>query len=676
MVGVPALVALTLLLAGLGGVGLVAIALGRFPGVARCAVYGLSAALCAAMAGIAGVFLLDPASDTQTLELPFGIPTVGAHLRLDPLSAFFLMLIGGIGALCSIYGESYGRHDSEPLRILPFYPVFLAGMGLVTLADDVFVFLLAWELMSLASWLMVLGGKRDGITLQAAYLYLLMAMGGTLALVGAFALMSSESESYVFSTFRAQTFPSLTASAVIVLTVIGAGAKAGFVPLHVWLPRAHPVAPSHVSALMSGVMTKIALYGLIRVGFDLVGLPEGWWGGLLLVVGGVTAVAGLLYAMVQTDLKETLAYSTIKNVGIIAIGLGLALAFRAYGLHVLAGVALIAALFHILNHALFKSLLFLGAGAVVQATGTRNIEQMGGLGRRMPATAAFFFIGSVAISALPPFNGFVSEWLTFQALLGGVALPVWTLRLATPVVAALVALSAALAAMAFVRLYGVVFLGRPRDPAAARARDVGIGMLGPMAILAGACLVLGIVPLGGLVVLRPVMIELLPRSGAALAASDVLTLVPLAASGSAYSGVLLVGVLLVLGLGALGVVRVLAGRACVRRGPAWDCGFPSDDPSAQYSAASFAQPVRRVLGGLVFGIRDVVTMPPPGSMRAAVHKVTLDDRLWKGLYARLGWGVHRLAVEADRARQMTIRHYLMIMFGLTLALLFLVAVTA
>ena len=262
---------------------------------------------------------------------------------------------------------------------------------------------------------------------------------------------------------------------VLVLTLLGAGSKAGLVPLHVWLPLAHPAAPSHVSGLMSGVMTKVAIYGFVRIVFDLLGAPSWWWGALVMLLGGISAVMGLLYGLMERDLKRLLAYSTVENVGIVFVGLGLALAFRANGFAAAAALALTAALFHAFNHSVFKTLLFCGAGAVLHATGERNMEKLGGLIHRMPATALLFLIGSAAISALPPLNGFVSEWLMFQAILASPTLPQWALKFELPAIGAMLALAAALAATCFVRAFGVVFLGRPRvgrGDAGARGRSV------------------------------------------------------------------------------------------------------------------------------------------------------------------------------------------------------------
>src|SRR5213076_2042302 len=310
----------------------------------------------------------------------------------------------------------------------------------------------------------------------------------------AFGLLAGAAGGYAFEAMRTAMPSTKIAGAVLALALIGAGSKAGIVPLHVWLPLAHPAAPSHVSALMSGVMTKVAIYAFIRIVFDLLGSVEWWWATLVLALGGITAVMGVLYALMQHDLKRLLAYHTVENIGIIYIGLGLVLAFQTNHVTWAAALALTAALFHVFNHSLFKSLLFFGSGAVLTATGERDMEHLGGLIHRMPLTAFVFLVGCVAISALPPLNGFVSEWLTFQAILLSPQLPLWGLKLLVPAIGAMLALSAALAAACFVKAFGVTFLGRPRTVVVERAHETDRWSLAAMFFFAALCLVAGILP--------------------------------------------------------------------------------------------------------------------------------------------------------------------------------------
>ncbi len=455
--------------------------------------------------------------------------------------------------------------------------------------------------------------------------------------------------------------------------LLGAGSKAGLVPLHVWLPLAHPAAPSHVSALMSGVMTKVAVYGFVRIVFDLLGLPAWWWSLVVLALGAGTAVLGVLYALMQHDLKRLLAYHTVENIGIIFIGLGLALAFRANAMDFAAALALPAALFHVLNHSLFKSLLFFGSGAVLTATGERDMEHLGGLIHRMPLTAFTFLVGCAAISALPPLNGFVSEWLTFQAILLSPNVPQWSLKFLVPAVGAMLALSAALAAACFVKAFGVSFLGRARSPAAARAEEVDRWSLGAMFAFAGLCVVAGVFP--GLIIdgLAPVVTAL--TEGARMPAQTTiawLTLVPVSEGRSSYNGLL---VLLFIAISAsltAWVIHRFASHA-VRRGAAWDCGFPDPSPLTQYTAGSFAQPIRRVFGTLAFRAREEVDMPPPGDLRPARLRVRLQDLAWEGIYAPVAGAVGFAADRLNHLQFLTIRRYLTLVF---LALVFLLLVLA
>ena len=427
-----------------------AVALGRSSSGTR-TVYGLSFVLSSAAAISAATALVGAPGAVSTVVLPLGLPWLGAHFRVDALAAFFLLVVNLGGAAASFYALGYGRHEAAPMRVLPFYPAFLAGMNLVILADDAFTFLLCWEFMSLVSWALVMAHHREGENARAGFIYLLLAGAGTMSLLLALGLLAGPEGGYGFDTIRAGHHSTLVTVLVLSLTLLGAGSKAGLVPLHVWLPLAHPAAPSHVSALMSGVMTKVAIYGFVRIVFDLLGEPSWWWAAAPIVLGACSAVLGLLYAMWQSDLKRLLAYSTVENVGVIFVGLGLALAFEANRMGWAAALALTAAFFHVLNHSLFKSLLFFGAGAVLTATHDRDIERQGGLIRRMPLTSFAFLTGCAAISALPPLNGFVSEWLLFQAILLSPDLQEWGLKLTIPAAGAMLALAAALSAACFDR---------------------------------------------------------------------------------------------------------------------------------------------------------------------------------------------------------------------------------
>jgi hydrogenase-4 component B len=669
----PALALILALIAALLALAIITIVLPRSP-IAGRLVYGGSAAVTAALAIAATATLLEAGSTPATLSLPLGVPWIGAHFRLDALSAFFLAVVNAGAAAASLYGIGYGRHEHAPERVLPFFPAFLAGMSMVIAADDAFTFLLSWEFMSLASWALVMAHHEDADNAHAGYVYLTMASFGTLALLLAFGVLAGPDGGYDFAAIRARDPSTLSSGVVLALVVLGTGSKAGLVPLHVWLPLAHPAAPSHVSALMSGVMTKVAIYGFMRLVFDLLDEPQWWWAVVVLTLGAVTAVLGLLHAILERDLKRLLAYSTVENVGVIFIALGLALAFKANDMRMAAALATSAALFHVLNHAAFKSLLFFGAGAVLSATGKRDMEALGGLIGRMPMTSFAFLAGAAAISALPPLNGFVSEWLIFQAILVSPDLPQWGLKFLVPAVGAMLALSAALAAACFVRAFGITFLGRPRSPAAAGAVEVDRISTGVMLALAAACVLTGILP--GLVVDALAPAVALVTEGGALAVQRTLpwlSLVPIAPDKSSYNGLIVLAFIAISGSLAAFAVHRLASRETRRAAP-WDCGFPDPSPATQYSAGSFAQPIRRVFGPLVFRARETVDMPRPGELRSARHAIVVRDLIWDNMYARVAKAVNFAAERLNRLQFLTIRRYLTLVFAALVGLLIVLAI--
>src|SRR5579885_539358 len=552
-------------------------------------VYGLCLGASAVLLGAALLHLLGGSTPIDA-TLPFGLPWLGAHFRIDALSAFFLAVVDLGGFAASLFALGHGRHEEEPARILPFYPAFLAAMNLVVLADDAFTFLVSWEFMSLSSWALVLAHHREPENLRAGYVYLIMASFGTLALLLAFGLLAGPDGGYAFADIRSGHPSAVLAALVLILALIGAGSKAGLVPLHVWLPLAHPAAPSHVSALMSGAMTKVAVYGFVRIVFDLAGSPAWWWSLPVLALGGITAVMGVLHALMEHDLKRLLAYHTVENIGIIFIGLGLALAFKAHDMPFAAALALTAGLLHGLNHSVFKSLLFFGAGAVLAATGARDMERLGGLIHRMPQTAFVFLVGCAAISALPPLNGFVSEWLTFQAILLSPQLPSWGLRLLVPTVGALLALSAALAAACFVKAFGVTFLGRPRSAAAKAAMEVDTFSLTAMFLLAAICFLAGVLPGFVIDALSPLTAMLTGGTMPHQAALPWMSIAPIAESRSSYNGLIILTFLIASGSVTAMAIHRFATRA-TRRSAIWDCGFPLDAPQTQYGSASFSMPI-------------------------------------------------------------------------------------
>ena len=636
-------------------------------------VYGGSLIVTLTLCVIGLLSLFGYAGATSAVALPLGLPWLGAHFRIDALSAFFLVVVNLGGAAASLFALGYGRHEEFPQRVLPFYPAYLAGMNLVVLANDAFSFLVSWEFMSLTSWALVIAHHQIRENLRAGYVYLLMASFGTLTLLFAFGMLAGGDGDYAFDAMRAAHPSAGLAALVLLLALVGAGSKAGVVPLHVWLPLAHPAAPSHVSALMSGVMTKVAIYGFIRIVFDLLGAPDWWWSMPVLAVGGATAVMGVLYALLERDLKRVLAYSTIENIGIIVVALGLALAFKAAGMTSAAALALTAALLHVFNHSLFKSLLFFGAGAVQASTGERDMEKLGGLIHRMPQTAFVFLIGCMAISALPPLNGFVSEWLAFQGILLSPQLPSWGLKLLVPAVGALLALSAALAGACFVRTFGISYLGRARTPAASNAHETDTNSLAAMYFLGALCLIAGIVPGLFIDALAPVVRLVAGDRMPVQASVEWLSIVPIAESRSSYNGLLVFVFMVASGmLAAFAIHRLASDR--LRRSAAWDCGYPDVSPLTQYSASGFAQPIRRVFGSLVFRAREIGEMPPPSSIAPARLTVQLRDLICDTLYEPIADVIGFATEQLNVLQFLTIRRYLTLVFTALVLLLLVLAI--
>jgi formate hydrogenlyase subunit 3/multisubunit Na+/H+ antiporter MnhD subunit len=580
---------------------------------------------------------------TYHVVLPLGLPDLPFHLRLDLLSGYFLVVVGLLSFFVSIYSIGYvkgflGRRSITSLMV--FYSVFIAGMFLVVLADDAFFFLIAWEMMAASSYFLVLFEDEKIENRRAAFLYLVVAHVGAIAILLSFGVMAglatgfSGFQSYTFDAMRETELPAGLATLAFFLAFFGFAAKAGVVPLHVWLPEAHPVAPSNVSALMSGVMLKTAIYGIVRVVFDLIGDFPWWWGALVLVFGLVSAVMGVLYALMQHDLKRLLAYHSVENIGIILIGLGLAMIFTSFNMSQLAALALIAGLYHTLNHAMFKGLLFMGAGAVLHATHEKNMEEMGGLIRFMPWTAALFLIGCVSISALPPFNGFVSEWLTYQAFLLSPALPSPLLNLLIPLGAALLALTSALAAACFVKAFGVTFLGHQRGHHHGSVHEVRWSMRIGMLLTALTCLGLGVFPTVIIKWMDPIAEELVGGTIAASASGfGWMWLTPIAAERASYSApIAFLGILSVVVITYL-LLHVRPGA--LHRAPLWDCGFEKVTNRMQYTATSFAMPLRRIFGYL-FNIKERVRQLPPAPHPAfpqrLYYHLRIRDRFWGWIY--------------------------------------------
>ena len=589
---------------------------------------------------------------SRAAPLPFA-------LGVDRLSAFFLLVICAVSVPVTLFSVSYiERHYDGQRRLVlwTLLPLFLASMALVVTASTGFAFLFGWELMTLFSAGLVLVEGDDGDRRHNVFIYLLMMHAGAAAVAAAFFLFLPHATGLEFSTMRsgaAFLTPGIR-TAVFLLAFLGFGAKAGIIPLHLWLPRAHPIAPSPVSALMSGVMLKTAVYGFVRFAFDLLGGGPSWWGYVVLAAGALSGVLGVLYAISEHDLKRLLAYHSVENIGIIYLGLGTSLVFLANRTPSWASLALVAALLHTLNHALFKSALFLGAGAVADATHTLDIEELGGLLKRMPWSGTAFLVACCSIVGLPMFNGFVSEWLTFRSFLAGSTLANVRTAIILPLMAGVLALIGGLAAACFAKVFGVAFLGRPRSSEAQLAHEAPAAMYSAMLLLAAACLAIGLVP--GLV-LRPLgaaVETILPGGMLPAEAFSIGRVIPWVAMGT-----------LLVAAGAVAVRRV------TRRTATWACGLPGLDESMQYTSTSFSKPLRRVFAQVYRPERTVQVSPdersyfPTAISYRSVRTTSFERMLYRP-------GVDAIVAAAYRLRRLqtgNIQVYLLYIFLALVAVL-------
>jgi len=546
--------------------------------------------------GLSGLFATEP----LTMSVSSTLPLLTFAVRIDPLAAFFVLTISLAGLAVSIYALSYVTefYGRAPIGLLgSLYNGFLLSMILVVVADNGFFFLIVWELMSLVSYFLVVTEHEKAEVRYAGFFYLIMTHVGTAFILVTFLIFFQEAGSFSFEAFRhpEQPLPEGMRTLAFVIALIGFGTKAGIVPLHVWLPYAHPAAPSHISALMSGVMIKTAIYALIRVYFDFLGGQFPWWWGFtVLVIGAVSALLGVMYALMEHDLKSLLAFHSVENIGIILLGIGAGMIFQTYGLQEFAALGLLAGLYHTVNHAMFKALLFLGAGSLLYATHTRNMEEYGGLLRCMPWTGLFFLIGAVSISALPPTNGFVSEWLVFQSLFLSFHLPTVLLKLMLPLAAAMLALTGVLALACFAKAFGISFLALPRSSHAKRAREVPVTMRLGMGLLAAICVFLGVMPMIVVPALDRVAAPFTGVSiGDKVVALDGWALAPVNVEFSSLSSPAIALILIGLSLLGLLLVTIFGGLAKKRYHKTWGCGI-NLTPRMEYTATGFVQPIKRI----------------------------------------------------------------------------------
>jgi hydrogenase-4 component B len=646
------------------------------------AILGALCGMCAGVSALIGGGTPPPAEFELWGSL---VPYVQLTVKLDPLSAFFLIIVSLLGTALSIYSLGYvqGFFGRKNVGVLAaFYNALLLATTLVFTAANAFFFLIAWELMALTAYCLVSFEHEKKEVRSAGVLFFVMSHIGTGCLILGFLLLfqaagGASPADYSFDHFRLSGGNLLPASrnAAFLLFLFGFGVKAGIVPLHIWLPEAHPVAPSNISALLSGVLIKTGIYGLVRVLFDFLGTPPNWWGVTVLTVGTISAVLGVLYALMEHDLKRLLAYHSIENIGIILMGLGASLMFLNTHHTILAALALLAGLYHTINHASFKALLFLGAGAVLHSTHTRNMEELGGLIKRMPKTAFFFLIGAVAISALPPLNGFVSEWLTYQSLLQGFGTTESLVRLMFPLSGAMLALTGALAAACFVKAFGITFLAQPRSEEAANAKEVSPTMLWGMGLLTAACVFLGLCPTLVVSLLGPVTQQLvgqplpdfLSRNGGWVLGNSQQLGGTVSTAGLVLTGACLLPIPLALWL-------AFGRRARTRLGPTWDCGQRGLTPQMEYTATGFSKPIRMIFKALFRPRREVQREYDysPYFAKTLRFQSHIEEAFVTRLYRPLNRGILRLSRRMRALQAGSIHAYLIYIF-ITLLLLLMFA---
>src|ERR1700757_3830179 len=658
---------------------LLSLATWRRPALSRyvCCSSALAGAVFGGLAAVLGILQRTPVH----WSVPSGIPLFAYTFNYDALSGFFNLILAILAAAVSVYSFSYLK-EFEGKRNIGFFGFFfhllLLSLTIVFTSADAFLFLIGWEVMALVAYGLVTFYHEDRETRRAGLLYIVMAHVDAGFLLLGFPLLMHVSGSADFASFptAALQLSSTQQAAAFVLFFLGFGIKAGVIPFHIWLPAAHPVAPSNISALLSGIVIKAGIYGMARIFLDGLGVLPSWAGLSVLIVGVASAVLGVLYALMEHDLKRLLAYHSIENIGIILIGLGAALVFRVAGHPQLAGVALIAALFHTLNHAIFKCLLFLGAGSVLHSTGTRNMEELGGLIRPMPVTAFCFLIGAVAISGLPPLNGFVSEWLTYQSLLAGYGATGGLTRILFPLAGSMLALTGALAAACFVKAFAITFLALPRGAEASHAHEAPRTMLIGMGWLTLACVGLGLGVTWFLPVFSALTQQLLGQSVGSnliLGRGFVLS-TGLRQGGTVSTAVIGIG-LLVLIAAATVLVSMGTNRFGRRRGPVWDCGLPGLSEENEYTATAFSKALRMIFSVLYKLRREIqavfdISRDFPKEIR---FESEIEPTFEKRLYAPLQEFIFRVSARMRTIQAGSIHAYLAYIF-VTLVLLLLFGV--
>ncbi len=638
------------------------------PGLIFClaSLFGITASL---------AHLLSGKDITKLGNFQTTIPFISFSFSMDRLSAFFILALSVLTLCVSIYSMGYLSHyyGKRNVGIFNFLMgIFIISIISVFLSGNMLIFLVSWEIMSLTSFFLVVyeGDKEENQ--KAGIIYLIMTHIATAFLTVAFIILYTYTGSFDIGLVNNQ-MPSLAKNAVFLCLLIGFGTKAGIIPLHIWLPYAHPAAPSNVSALMSGIMIKTAIFGMIRFILGSLGTQYEWWGIIMLVIGAVSTILGVAYAFMEQNIKRLLAYCSIENIGIILIGLGLSSYAYSKGHTALASLSLMASLLHVLNHALYKGILFLGAGAIQYSVHTKNIEKLGGLIKKMPYTSIFFLIASLAISAIPPFNGFVSEWLTYQSLFNIIGISIPGVRLIIIVTVAALAMAGALAAASFVKCFGISFLGLPRSDEAKEAKEVPKSMLAGMGLLSLSCLIIGLFPILVLKLLDKVTLgifgaSVLPDMKGAFS----FIYYPLKAGVNSVSPIAALTAGIILTVIVFLFVRFAGRQSKERKYNTWDCGFRNLNSRMQYSATGFSKPLRIVLRAIFRPTRElqIEEGSSPYYPKSMHYVVTTQSVFEKYLYIPLTTFFTRSTKKVRGAVQTgSIHTYLIYIFITTAAFL-------
>lgn len=596
----------------------------------------------------AGPFLLPGLRLSSIFEFSFGG---------DALSGFFIIVISILSISVSLYSIGYTGNLNKRGLMGILFNLFILSMYGVILSQNIITFLILWETMSVISYFLVTF-EGDEKSAKAGLIYAVMTHIGTAFIIALFLMLYEQTGSMDFSEIRrlSAQIPENMRHLIFVFSIIGFGTKAGIVPLHTWLPRAHPAAPSNISSLMSGVMIKTGIYGLLRISMDMLGSGPEWWGITVLIIGAISSVLGVMYALMEHDLKRLLAYHSVENIGIILLGIGASILFKTYGLYNLSSIALIAGLYHVLNHALFKGLLFLSAGSVLHSTHTKDMEKMGGLIKVMPYTGLFFLIGSVSICALPPFNGFVSEWLTYQSLLLGFKVPSVTAKIILPLGGAALALTGALAAACFVKAFGISFLGMPRSKDAEGAREVPFSMILGMAIPAILCLILGIFPGSVSDIIAPVSFMITGSYGLPSYSGFIFV----NESGAGLLPGFILSATIVMIIASMIFIYTMGRKKRIRYEDSWDCGIPLLTPRMQYSATAFTKPIRMIFKRIYLPRRElsVSYIVKPFFVKSIRYSGEITPFFEKYIYEPGASFIHRIATRVRLLQSGSLHLYL------------------